>query len=280
MQLYNEEGDCVRRTASAIASTGAPVAPLLILASPHTEPQIIRAAAPTLAAPPPAPDVAEIERALRLFRRPGEVVEIRALHVSTPQYRRPHTVSGYYDDLAQAAQDAAKLSPHSGGVYFTLNPVQPALLARAQNRCRPVDREPLTSDGDVLQRSWLLVDLDAVRPAGISATDAEREMAVARGRAVYRHLATAGWPEPVVADSGNGAHLLYPIDLPTDDRGLVQRTLEALAARFDDSAVTVDTTVFNPARISKLYGTRAGKGDHTPDRPHRLARLIRIPEPL
>lgn len=236
--------------------------------------------APTFDVPPPVPDVAEIERALRLFRQPGEVVELRALHVSTPNYRRGHTVSGYYDDLARAAKDAADLSPFAAGVYFTLNPVNPALLARARNRCRPIEREPLTSDNDVARRSWLLVDLDAARPAGISATDAERDAARERARAVYRYLSGAGWPEPVVADSGNGAHLLYPIDLPTDDDGLVQRTLEALAARFDDRLVTVDTTVFNPARITKLYGTRAGKGDHTPDRPHRLARLVRIPETL
>jgi hypothetical protein len=84
-----------------------------------------------------------------------------------------------------------------------------------------------------------------------------------------------------MGDSGNGGHLLYRIDLPADDGGLVQRCLEALAARFDDGTVTVDQKVFNPARIWKLYGTTAGKGDVEAaaiGRPHRMARILRAPE--
>ncbi len=89
-----------------------------------------------------------------------------------------------------------------------------------------------------------------------------------------------GWPEPILADSGNGAHLLYRIDLPANDDGLVKRVLEGLAFRFDDAEVRVDTTTHNPARIWKLYGTLAAKGDDTDERPHRLARLTYVPEQL
>ena len=46
---------------------------------------------------------------------------------------------------------------------------------------------------------------------------------------------------------------------------------------FSDQRVKVDTTTFNPARIVKLYGTPARKGDSTEDRPHRLARLLEVP---
>jgi hypothetical protein len=42
--------------------------------------------------------------------------------------------------------------------------------------------------------------------------------------------------------------------------------------------VKVDQTVFNASRIVKLYGTVARKGDHTPDRPHRLSRILVAPE--
>jgi hypothetical protein len=38
--------------------------------------------------------------------------------------------------------------------------------------------------------------------------------------------------------------------------------------------------VFNPARIWKLYGTIARKGDSLPDRPHRLARVLDVPSSL
>jgi putative DNA primase/helicase len=93
-------------------------------------------------------------------------------------------------------------------------------------------------------------------------------------------LTAAGWPEPVYADSGNGAHLDYYVDLPADDGGLIENCLKALALRFDTDTVKVDTSVFNPARIWKLYGTTAGKGDSIPDRPHRMARLLSVPSGL
>jgi len=232
--------------------------------------------------PPPVPvDREEIERTLRLLWAPGQVGEIRALNVSTREYRQPHTASGYYDDPAKAAQAAAELSQYATGIYCTLNPVNPALLARAYNRWRHVTgKDPLTSDGDVERRRWLLVDLDPTRPSGISASEAEKEAALDRARDVRRHLQAEGWPDPIAGDSGNGAHLLYRVDIPAKDEGLVQRVLEGLAGRFDDGRVTVDTTVFNPARITKVYGTRVCKGDHTPSRPHRQARLLHVPEIL
>jgi hypothetical protein len=117
-----------------------------------------------------------------------------------------------------------------------------------------------------------------MRPVeGIPSTDAEKVDAWETIRAVRSYLDTEGWPAPVLADSGNGYHLLYRIDLPTDDCGLVQRVLQKLACRFDSDAVKIDQKVFNPSRICKLYGTLARKGDHTPERPHRRSG---IPEDL
>ena len=39
----------------------------------------------------------------------------------------------------------------------------------------------------------------------------------------------------------------------------------------------IDQVVFNPARLTKLYGTMVRKGENTQDRPHRLARIISLP---
>ena len=44
--------------------------------------------------------------------------------------------------------------------------------------------------------------------------------------------------------------------------------------------MTVDETTYNAARVWKLYGTLVCKGDHLPQRPHRIARLIDVPEVL
>ena len=58
----------------------------------------------------------------------------------------------------------------------------------------------------------------------------------------------------------------------------MQRVLKAIGAKHSDNAVKVDLTVHNPARISKLYGTFACKGDNIPGRPHRMAHLIETPD--
>ncbi len=97
---------------------------------------------------------------------------------------------------------------------------------------------------------------------------------------IAEYLRGLDWPDPIIADSGNGGHLLYAIDLPVDDDGIIQRVLAALATRFDDSSVKVDKSVYNPARICKLYGTLAGKGDSTDDQPNRMARILSIPESI
>jgi hypothetical protein len=148
------------------------------------------------------------------------------------------------------------------------------------NRVRALgEKDPTTADHDVLRRRWLPIDCDPKRPAGISSSDEEHELALDRAFEIREALWDQGWDEPILADSGNGAHLLYPIDVAAQDDGFVKGTLDDLARRFSDTAVSIDQTVFNPARIWKLYGTVARKGDHAPivGRPHRLARILEVP---
>jgi AAA domain len=164
-------------------------------------------------------------------------------------------------------------------VYVALNPTVPSLLARCANRVKP-RAATTTSDKDILQRRWMLVDCDPVRPSEISSTDVEHEAALERARDIRMVLREEkGWPTPLLADSGNGGHLLYAVDLPNDDAAtaLVKAVLTALATRFDNAVVKIDQAVFNAARIVKCYGTVAGKGDDIPERPHRLSRIIDAP---
>jgi hypothetical protein len=56
--------------------------------------------------------------------------------------------------------------------------------------------------------------------------------------------------------------------------------LAALGRYCAPDDVSVDASVFNPARITKLYGTMTCKGDSTPDRPHRRSRILEIPARL
>jgi len=221
-------------------------------------------------------DNAEILRTLRLLHPPGEVFEIRALKSRLKGERRAGTISGFFSDAGKAVAELSRLESWDG-IYVTLNPVIPALLARRCNRLACADTGELTTDRDIVRRRWLPMDIDAVRPAKISATDAEKAAAMELADRIDDYLGQNDWPEPIKGDSANGAHRLYSIDMPVNDGGLVERTLKALAEMFVTEVAHVDTAVHNPARIWKLYGCLACKGDNVPDRPHRMARIISAP---
>lgn len=219
---------------------------------------------------------ASIRAALDLLVEPGAVHELRILDVE-----HEGTVSGYFDDLDAMAEAAARYDGR-GAVYGTLNPVIPALIARAANRVKS-RAKTTTTDNQILHRRQLLIDVDEVRPPGISSSAREHDAAIARAHEIANYLgAELDWPGLVVADSGNGGHVRARIDLPNDAASarLIERCLAALAFRFSDEHRKVDTTVSNAARICKLYGTQAVKGDNTPERPHRRSTLLYVPDPI
>jgi len=211
------------------------------------------------------------------FFEEGQVIELRAIGVKNGN-GRPHIEAGWFDskNLLALTKCALQLTRNAKGVYYTLNPVNPDLLAR---RCYRVDWAQdgeLTKDKDVLKRRWLLIDADPIRDAMVSATDAEKAFALETIKAVRDFLDGQKWPAPILVDSGNGYHLLYRIELPADDGGVVKGILQTLATRFNTDRAKIDTSVCNPARICKLPGTLARKGDHTQARPHREAKILEV----
>lgn len=200
----------------------------------------------------------------------GGTHELRVLN--TPK----GTVSGYFDTPTTMAQAAARWSGRAAGVYWTINPTVPALQARANNRL--ADRvKATTTDRDILARFWIPLDFDPARPAGISSTEEEHELARSYAIRAGQWLKSLGIPREgmILADSGNGYHLLIRVDLPNtpESDALVRQCIDAVALHFSDERVSVDTTCSNAARIWKAYGTVAAKGDDTPERPHRTATI-------
>jgi putative DNA primase/helicase len=216
---------------------------------------------------------------LALLFEPGDVVELRA-----PNVPGQGVISGYFDDFARLAEACRTLSGRAPGVYVTINPVDPAAVGAARVTNVAGRAGESTKDPHIRCRRWLPFDFDPARPGKVSSTAAEHEAALARARDCRSWLLGLGVPADatVLADSGNGAHLLVRVDLPNDDasKRLVERCLRAAAARLDDQAVRVDTTVGNASRIWKAYGTLAAKGEATAERPHRLARLLDAPETI
>lgn len=220
-----------------------------------------------------------------LFFEPGEVTEIRAYGLSRTSKAwegwagGTGIVYGYFDNPDDFAKAAAALErAHAPGIYFTLNPVVPDLLARAANRLKAAGAKTVTtSDKDILCIRWLPIDLDPVRPAGISSTDKELQYSLKIRARIKEFMETKfEFNAPILAVSGNGAHLVYRLeDLENSEEttGLIKKCLAAIAKEFSDKKINVDQKVFNPARIWKLYGTTGRKGDHTRQRPHRKSYL-------
>jgi len=218
------------------------------------------------------PDQTKILEALGYLFKPDDVIELRALSKD-----KKRTDSGYFDsgNWSSLAAAAASLNAQGMAVYVTLNPVDPQLLSRYHNRVERFAKDT-TNDKQVLRRRWLPIDIDPQRPANTSATADQLKLAIVKAEAVRGYFSKLGWPKPAAALSGNGMHLLYAIDLPNDDESkrLVEGVLKSLAAMFDDETVKVDRSVFNAARIWKLYGTVANKGDNTQAAPWRLAHML------
>ncbi len=215
--------------------------------------------------------------AIRRLHTAGDVIEVRAIGEEA-------LASGYFDnqDLLTGKILLLDEDPRVQGIYLTLNEVNPALLSRRANRVkmRLSKKDATTADGDIIRRRWLPVDIDPVRPSGVSSSESEHEAAIGKAYAIAAYLGGIGWPDPVIADSGNGAHLLWRIDLKNDDesRDLVKNCLAALDLRFSDPGSRVDTGNYNAGRIWKCYGTTSKKGDHTAERPHRVSRILTAPE--
>src|SRR5665213_609978 len=209
----------------------------------------------------------EILRSLSAICEPGQVIEIRSKHGES-------TESFISSDHAKLAKEAVEQeAANTTAVWFTFNPLHSIRFGSA-------------TDKHVRRRRWLLIDVDSIRPQGVepdtNATDAEHEAAHERARGIRDALTHTNWPAPIYADSGNGAHLLYRIDLTNDDAAtsLISGVLHALSKRFSDDAAKVDASVSNPARVTKLYGTVARKGPHSTLRTHRQSRIIDLPEKI
>lgn len=205
-------------------------------------------------------DQGEVRRALALFADPDLGCELMALTSGVSR----NLPGADLDGLCRAALDL----PGGIGLYMRLNPV-PAGLRRAAR------------DADTVRRRWLYVDVDPIKDHGFKDSPATSAEKAAAGRvcdAVNERMRGAGWPAPVVVDSGNGYGLYWACDLPNDAlaKAAYKRWLDALAAAHPDGA-KIDTSVHNASRLVKLPGTWARKGAATPDRPHRPCEIVYAP---
>ena len=205
-----------------------------------------------------------------LLHAPDDIVEIRSIDPKP-------VISGYF--RADSPNIEAELSHYPNRTFYqTMNCVKSACYSRSQHERLISNPRETTTDNDILGYQWILIDADPVRPSGVSSTRDEKQAAHDVAAAVMRKLKELGFNQPIVADSGNGYHLLYKIRAGIEQKQDISDFLMVLDMWFSTETVKIDTAVYNPARITKLYGTIAHKGADTPDRPHRQSRIITAPQ--
>lgn len=222
----------------------------------------------------------------------GETVELQALEVPR---RRAVWASGkcvdtgrdggsyvaHADTVTRLADLAHEAEGWGGpGVYCILNRVTPAVADRYAPRGqwhRMADKQG-TSDGEILTRRALYIDLDADRPKGLSALDAhvirtfQRADMMAAMLTRYVPAESFGW-----GHSGNGAGLFLALDnLPCSEeldrlvRGILVacKHMAADPGTFDPQRVrdeslglvAIDVSVSDRKRLCPAFGTVKAKG--------------------
>jgi P4 family phage/plasmid primase-like protien len=188
--------------------------------------------------------------------------------------RRPkETYAGYFDSEVAAVSAVERLGNYKAA-WATLNPLRADALTpdTVINPTELVRSYSTAADEHIAFREWLMLDFDPPRPKDTNSTDAEKAAAWRQADECRNELTAMGWPVPSVIDSGNGFHLRYQINLPNDaaSHELVRSVLHSLAERYS----MLDVTNHNAARVAKLPGTVARKGEHTAERPHRVSALL------
>jgi hypothetical protein len=213
-----------------------------------------------------------ILQGLLVYWRPGDIHEIRHFRRDIPA----HQCLGTADAAAKYIYSKACQDHPEENFYLVMNPVSPDAKIEIAVR-----------DDHILHRRRFVLDIDPhpklrkVNDKKVSAT--EQELGAVRQCAltIITKLQTEfGWPEPVVIMSGNGYHLVFEIDLLADDnsKSLLSKVLKAVNALYGIPGVAdIDETVFNASRVIKIPGTVARRGIKTPERPHRLARIVSKP---
>jgi hypothetical protein len=169
---------------------------------------------------------------------------------------------------------AIKLNKQGYNVYTCFNPIRPEFKGDEHNGLS-------VTDADIACRRYLLADFDRAQTSQ-PATDDEMDEIFVVAHELEKDVFYGKGHDPITVNSGNGAHIYVPTELPNDQasKALCQKVLKAFAGKYDTKTVKVDTGVFNASRITKVPGTIARKGAEVPDptgineRYYRMASVV------
>jgi hypothetical protein len=251
----------------------------------------------------------------QLFK-PGQLIEFRVQ--KTDKVFRGF----YFDDHDKLADIVSQLDddPRVVSLYYVINPIKPSLIRlRAEcqcDKCKSGSRivlnpssaqveqiltggsQHLTADDEVELLQNVLIDFDTIRAPYLKLDDStkeefsklQHECSTAEEKRATREVAkraiayldVKGWPSALLADSGNGYHVVprVQMDNSVHNANMLLDVRKALAARFNCDEVKIDASVGNPSRLTRAYGTMTRKGTSTEERPYRRNQLIQTGVPV
>lgn len=176
------------------------------------------------------------------------------------------------DDCCSAFEvEALALNKRGFNIYYVMNPIKAtAVIGKA---CKA---------GDIESRDLLLVDIDRrnknhpVSNEVCPASDEELIELELVCDAIADYFKNELNELPIAkVMSGNGFHLYFELGLPNDDEAtlVVKQLLQKLEHQFGTDTCEIDTSVYDPSRITKVLGCIARKGNESADRPYRMAAL-------
>lgn len=182
---------------------------------------------------------------------------------------------GRYDDY-ERVPELLNRNDGKANMYLNLNPIRLDIESKVPNGI--VRNMKSISDSDIEKYLFILIDLDPIRKSKISSTDEEHNYALRKAEEVKKYICSMRLPEPIIADSGNGAHVLVPVDIENNKENalVIKNLLRSLDTKYSDDKVKIDVTTSNPARLTRFYGTVTCKGRNTEERPHRKSGIISI----
>lgn len=218
----------------------------------------------------------EVYKFWDIFKQNNQLVEIRLIASDG------RTGSGYFSD-PQTMIDAVRPYVEDYSVYFTINSLQSDCSGKPQRDKIVLRARNTTTDGEIIGRDWVLLDLDSRRVSGVNATEEQLGFAKKKANEVYKFLRDNGFNEPVVICSGSGVHLYLRCALKNseENNALIKRFTQAMSMLFSDEKVDIDEKVFNCGRISRVPGYYNRKGNKIDkERPQRLCEFVRVPSEL
>lgn len=221
-------------------------------------------------------DEAQVYRFFDVFKRGNQLTEVRIIA------NDGRTGSGYFRD-AKTLIDAVRPYVNDYSVYFTINAVNPDCYGRPQRDKIMLRVKNTTTDGDIIGRDYVLLDLDSKRASGVNATEEQLNAAKKKANEVYRFLKDNGFYTPIVACSGSGVHIYLRCAMrPTDENNkIVKRFTQAMSMLFSDDKVEIDEKVHNLGRISRAIGFYNRKGTSVDsERPQRLCSFVKVPDEI